>query len=379
MPVILIYALAAGSAFLVAFLCLTTSRLSNRNAVRWLSLFLVSLGSALLGYVAWNGGYSVEFPYLLPLLELTRFAMAPALYISVWYFTKPQPMKSWLVWVHFLPALLFLLGVAPYFLAQLGIMPTRSTTFLPPSLSLWVGRIVGILPQVQFFIYLFLSFRLLQAHQHNLRQLTSILQGLRLEWLYGLLAAVVVMFVLWINEAAFLIPHINDYAAYGYLLGIYLIGYFLFQQSEVFAFSLPEKQEIQEILETPVVSKNKHARLSPDEMAQLKQRLNYILEVDKLFTDSQLNLAKLALDLGISMNDLSYLINEGYGINFFNLINSYRIEEAKRLLISNKYKHLTLLGIAYEVGFTSKSTFNAAFKKYTQQTPSEYIKAYKNP
>jgi AraC-like DNA-binding protein len=76
---------------------------------------------------------------------------------------------------------------------------------------------------------------------------------------------------------------------------------------------------------------------------------------------------------------LSRVINDGFGKNFFDFINTYRIEEFKRRADDPHYKNFTLLGIAYEVGFNSKSAFNRSFKKITGQTPREHFNLMQEP
>jgi len=78
--------------------------------------------------------------------------------------------------------------------------------------------------------------------------------------------------------------------------------------------------------------------------------------------------------MDVSTHDLSYLLNDSFGVNFFNFVNRYRVDEAKRLMLSGQNKHLNLLGIAYSAGFNSKTTFNIAFKKQTGLSPSEFMK-----
>ncbi len=85
-----------------------------------------------------------------------------------------------------------------------------------------------------------------------------------------------------------------------------------------------------------------------------------------------LTLEKLASQLQIPARTLSNIINRQFACNFFEFINSYRIEEAKRLLSDNGSAQKTMLDIMYEVGFNSKGTFNTLFKKKVGMTPSEY-------
>ncbi|MEJ7667038.1 MAG: helix-turn-helix domain-containing protein [Hymenobacter sp.] len=70
---------------------------------------------------------------------------------------------------------------------------------------------------------------------------------------------------------------------------------------------------------------------------------------------------------------LSKVINEGFGQNFFDFINSYRIAEFKQVMAAPQARQYTLLALALEVGFNSKTAFNRAFKKQTDQAPREYF------
>jgi len=75
----------------------------------------------------------------------------------------------------------------------------------------------------------------------------------------------------------------------------------------------------------------------------------------------------------MSVNHLSQVINQQSGKNFFKFINEYRVEEAKRLLTDQSTQKYTILAIAYDCGFNSKSSFNTIFKQYTGKTPSDFI------
>ncbi|MGC8770482.1 MAG: helix-turn-helix domain-containing protein [Brevinematia bacterium] len=127
------------------------------------------------------------------------------------------------------------------------------------------------------------------------------------------------------------------------------------------------KQETKKIL----CPKYKKSRL-PDYIAQkYYNKLIEVLENKKLYKKMDLSLPELANIVGIPRNHLSYIINEYAKTSFHDLINHYRIEEAKRLLINSK-NDINILDIAFEAGFNSKSTFNYVFKKYTGKTPSEF-------
>lgn len=83
----------------------------------------------------------------------------------------------------------------------------------------------------------------------------------------------------------------------------------------------------------------------------------------------------MSKEVQISVRDLSILINHHMNKHFFDFINEYRIEKAKEILKDASKSKVTILEILYEVGFNSKSSFNTAFKKHTNQTPTEFRKS----
>jgi len=99
------------------------------------------------------------------------------------------------------------------------------------------------------------------------------------------------------------------------------------------------------------------------------------LNYEKAYLDENLTLSKLAELIPTTDKKLSTFLNQHLNITFYDMINAYRVESVKEKLLSNNYNNLTLLGIAYESGFNSKSSFNRIFKKETGLSPSEYKKS----
>jgi AraC-like DNA-binding protein len=110
---------------------------------------------------------------------------------------------------------------------------------------------------------------------------------------------------------------------------------------------------------------------------QLAKELVQHLETQKPYLNPEISLPELARQMGYNTNQLSGVINKEMGKNFNELINQYRIETVKERLVDPAFAHLSILGIAFESGFNSKATFNRAFKHFTQQTPSEFLKKQK--
>ncbi|WP_405206818.1 helix-turn-helix domain-containing protein [Aquimarina sp. LLG6339-5] len=110
----------------------------------------------------------------------------------------------------------------------------------------------------------------------------------------------------------------------------------------------------------------------------LRNRIAYYMRTEEIFTNQNLKVSDLASLLSISEKELSLYIHDTYHMAFNDFINTYRIEKVKTLLVSSEQKKFTLLAIAEKSGFSSKSSFNAVFKKVTGLTPSQYKKNHKN-
>lgn len=96
---------------------------------------------------------------------------------------------------------------------------------------------------------------------------------------------------------------------------------------------------------------------------------------EKLYLNAELSLKLLAEHINIHPNKLSWLLNKHIGKNFNDYINSFRVEDFKTKALDPVNKHLTLLGLAYESGFNSKSVFNASFKKREGTSPRSWLKS----
>ena len=110
---------------------------------------------------------------------------------------------------------------------------------------------------------------------------------------------------------------------------------------------------------------------SPEIISQIEQVKKHVLK-NEPFLDPSLTIQELSKQVNIPVRDLSILINHHMNKHFFDFINEYRIEKAKEILKDASKNKVTVLEILYEVGFNSKSSFNTAFKKHTNQTPTEF-------
>lgn len=126
--------------------------------------------------------------------------------------------------------------------------------------------------------------------------------------------------------------------------------------------------------------KYSRSRLSAEEKDLILEHLTaYLNESSKPFLDPRLTLRKMSVQLGIPSTKISQVINEKAGLNFNDFINSFRIEESKKLLLSDEFEKLTIDAIARMAGFNSRSAFYSAFRKHTGLTPREYLNSPGEP
>lgn len=171
-------------------------------------------------------------------------------------------------------------------------------------------------------------------------------------------------------EITFYTNFLDGKMSWIYWLGTFFLGYYAIQQKEIYPFAPQELAEIAAIIQEQPLA---HPSASCVDEAR-KEQLRHLMENEKPYLDPELSLPKLAQLMHCSTHELSHLINQGFERNFYQFINSYRIEESKRLLSDPQLDYLTILAIGFEAGFNSKTTFNTTFKQLVGMSPVEFRK-----
>lgn len=194
-----------------------------------------------------------------------------------------------------------------------------------------------------------------------------------LEWLRILI--IVSLVVYGVNVALFNLDLVVDIAPYRTLmlfaycfasLYILVLGFFGLQQGNVFLSAAVEPAtQKPEIGKPPLRVK--------DEKSDFINRLLRFMEDEKPFLAPEMTLARLASMLNVGPEFLSSVLNHDLDHSFFDFVNKYRVEEFKLQALSEENSHLSIMGIAYECGFNSKAAFYRAFRRYENQSPSDYI------
>jgi TolB-like protein/AraC-like DNA-binding protein len=147
-------------------------------------------------------------------------------------------------------------------------------------------------------------------------------------------------------------------------------GFSELHQSNLFIENIEASQKEKEKLTSNI--------LDNQQIVTLKKELLTYFEEEESFLNPQLSLKFVADVLGLNTNKMSYLINQAFNTNFNDFVNSYRLNHFKSISLDPKNSHLTILGLAYDSGFNSKSVFNTYFKKTEGITPSQWVKSNSN-
>ncbi|MEO8516808.1 MAG: helix-turn-helix domain-containing protein [Flavobacterium sp.] len=224
-------------------------------------------------------------------------------------------------------------------------------------------------------IYVMLSLWLLYKHRKSIQNRFSTLQRVNLNWLQYLVYS---LGLIWIS-----VLWKNDLIIYSLVtLFVVFLGYFgikqvgIFTENTLTVKSVSIKNLSDDIYDKPVQTKTKYlnSNISEEALAEIHQKLTQIILVNKPYLNPDLTLTELANLINIHPNTLSQTINIKEANSFYDFINNKRVEEFKTLVIQPESQKFTMLSLAYECGFNSKTAFYRSFKKNTSQTPTMFLK-----
>jgi AraC-like DNA-binding protein len=365
-------ALTSGCFMLLSFIVAVNFRKVNKIANRWLALFLLCFAIVLFSEPLLINKELVNNPFYFSLINTSFFSLAPALFFSVSYFVTPaRTFEKKDVWHFSLLIVISLSNFITWFLSdKIETVDSKAIDASQTYLEAFIGLALSTLPVP---IYWFLSYKKLLNHKKNVMLYASSTETVDLAWLRYFFLGLAVMIVIITCHTLFDVPLIKNIAYVSYLIIVFYLAYFALQQKAVFNEKRETNLELRSIIEQeqqPDLQRNKV--LTDEQFLSLKPKLFELMQTQKPYLNSELGLPDLAMMLQLNTYELSYLINAGFENNFYGFVNSYRVEESKTLLNSAKHQHLSMIGIAFEAGFNSKTAFNTAFKKMTGLSPSEF-------
>ncbi len=358
---------------------------------RLLGLLVLSLTLLVVEILLSYSGYIQFVPFFVGLTEPLTFVVSPLFYLYAHSLTEPvfrwRPRYLLLL----LPAAMHTVYLVPFF-AQSDAWKLRTVTesfhqphpLAPEALHnfWWFGTytqfyaVFYLVLGSYLLLYLGLQLRLLLAYR---RQQAPRSTTPTLEWLKYLVLGFGLLTLVYLGATTYfhaITGDVNDAGDVWVASLVSLLFYGLsgraIRQSTLVAWSLPAEEP--QAVPGPTRRKYEKTALSPQAAADILLRLRTLMITDSPYCNPALSLADLATQLHVPPHHLSQVINEQCQQNFFDFINAHRIEAVKCQLHNPETAHLKLEEIGFAAGFNSKSAFNAAFKKYTQTTPSHFRK-----
>ncbi len=347
---------------------------TSRRANRLLAVAVLGFSLHLLTFVYYSAGLVEAAPHFFGVTHPLPFLFGPLIYLYARLASDParrlRPVDLW----HFLPALLAFLSAIPVF-ALSG--PEKVDLFHailrgdePPYITLEED-----LKLLSGLGYSIATLWLLRSHERLMAENYSSLERVSLNWLRRLARWATGIWIIAIAfEVADLVgiptPGVGDQLiAVSITFLIYGVGYFGLRQQEIQRF---DTQELPVPAEPESAARYERSGLSSREAEQLTARLTSLMGGEQPYHDPELTLADLAGRLGTSPHKLSEILNGRLATSFYDYVNGYRVREVQARLAGPDAANRKLLSLALDAGFASKSTFNAAFKKLTGQTPSPF-------
>lgn len=360
----LIYLFAGFLGFFI-FIVLGFKKGVDRVSTLLIGFFVLFHSVFLLHFNLYVTNAQYYFPHSLFVSTTFSFLYGPLLYF---YFRRTifgHDFKK-IDLLHLVPSLALLLYILPYYslsgLEKFQIMLDQGNFLLPGATVIIIVKIVSMT------VY---GGLILKMYNTYVKSKSASSDRNTILWQRNILSIYVVYVAAYMIYAA----TITQLIQYSYVMHfqmlvmagmVFYVSYIAYVQPEVFKGNVS--------LMNPVdIFKYRKSRLTPSYSLELKDKLVYLMENEKIFKMNSLNLELLAEKMETNRHNASQVINEHFNMNFFEFVNSHRIEEAIRILKNDKNNTLNIIEVAYEVGFNNKVTFNKSFKKILEQTPTQYL------
>ncbi len=347
----------------------------NSTANKLLAALIFVFSFRVIEVIAVWSKYIIEFPQLFSVTAPFKYLYGPLLLFYALALTNKLSFKARDI-LHLVPFTAHMWIFLPLFMAPYAFKVDLLTNVIlvaDPNGPIEVNRYFtfSILQIPHLLCYTVITWRILTRYRLELNGSLQSLEKIKLDWLGRLLIGYGSLSALWLAYTIAIIFGANylmelDYLATGMVcLMIYAIGYSTFQQPEIISDGLMLKQ----------LPKYEKSTLTNQQAVDYTEQLLMLMKTERPFINSNLKLIDLAKLLSVSPHHLSQILNERLQQKFSDFINSYRIDEAKQRLLDINDPDVTVLEIAYDVGFNNKASFNTAFKKLTGQTPTQFRKS----
>ena len=340
---------------------------TNRKANKYLGWLLIISSITILHFLFFRAGIYKAYPHAHKIFYPLLFLIGPFFYLYVKQLIKPKENISLKSFLHFIPSLVVLILLVPYYIQSANnklelINNYENNKFLPLDFILGTGQII------QLIIYLILSKISVTKYYKSLKEQHSSTVGINLFLInyviWGMASIFVLIFISSMLQSVglLLFSDFNIYTPIFFTVIIYVMGYILLGKSQT--------AEIDDN-----IVKYKGSKLTEKEAEKYLNCLTKYMREKKPYLKNDLTILDLAELTNIPPRYLSQIINTKLSLNFYEFVNKYRIEECIKLFKEESAENYTILALALESGFQSKTAFNTAFKKFTGKTPSALRKS----
>ena len=402
--------------FLCFFLAiLLFSKKSQSLPDRVLGVWLTCIGIYLLNYYLHYLGYWEKYPHLVGATHPFPLLFAPFVYLYVSVCAREDQRFHWRDTLHFLPFVIGYIAMFPFLFGYSAEEKAITDSADYHSDYQWFFTLSFIAFVVVSGVYFVLAYRKINHYERVIGENFGYNEGISLQWLQllllGFVAIVTVLVTVYVVEYSLEIDtgfNIEILFFALFILLIFLIGFWGIRYQGIFGASrtgsvshtggashtgsvsrtggvtnLSDKSDSSDksdgvdnfntFEEETKAPEYRKSGLKAEEAPELHQQLLQLMQTEKPYLEPKLSLAQLAEILGVLPNHLSQIINQYEAKNFYDFVNSYRVEEFIALAKKDTDKNFNLLGLAFEAGFNSKSSFNQVFKKFKGKTPSEFL------
>lgn len=376
--------LGVGQGLLLLLLTLSKFR-QKKLATFYLAALLFVLTWLQLEFLAIRGVVNIPFPWFYGTRLGAWLAVGPLLLLYQRALIYPKEPFARKRLAHFIPFILFFLVFPLSFAWRLhphavnyGILIYLNYPQLDYDIWYYIYFILFPVQFIHLLFYLWASRRQLkefartQENQYTERERNTVLWLSQLMLGFYLLTLFALAFLILSPWLGFYIRELDFLYVIPMVVLTYLISYRSFQHLTLF-------QQIEVPKPSSVENKNgkkyEKSALTPQKAIQLKEQVTAYMQSEKPFLNNELTLRDMAKELAIPPYQLSQLLNEHFKKNFFDFVNSYRVEEVIVFMSREQDRKVSLLEAAFACGFNNKTSFIRYFKKLTGQTPSQYFKA----
>jgi len=346
----------------------------NRTANRVLAVDILSFTIYLATSVYHAAGLEQVFPHFFGAAYLMPLLYGPLTYLYAVTASDRSRRLTRRDALHFVPFVLAIVLTLPIYLMS-GADKTAFYHALQRGERPLLLQVLDPLKLLSGITYVGVTLLFLRRHRARIEDSYSSLEHVNLQWLVRLAAAGA---GIWVLAVVFQVTDFgrgDDIITLALALLVYGIGYMALRQPEIFRFDTGESPvpAAESMVQTgQSESRYERSGLSDWQGAALKKALLASMDRDRPWQNSDLTLADLAQRLSTTPHKLSEVLNSQLRQSFYDFVNGYRVRQVQRRIESEDAKNLTILSLALDAGFASKSTFNDVFKKHTGKTPSDY-------